>query len=105
MSIVLNLDLCKEGYSLSFLDGFLSIKNGISGTTIFTEKSLVFIKDCQDDKICDNPMKKAVVPMLTIWGDVVDCCSHETKKIDLDPKNFGFDTPAELQAAIEALLP
>ncbi len=104
MASVLKLDFCKDNYSLSFADGYLTIQNGISGTTTLLEKSIAFSSGCGDDITCGDQLKKVNRPnLLNVWGDKVACCENTKTKIALDPKNFGFDNPQELADAINQL--
>lgn len=101
---VLKMNLCEDGFSFSSEGGVLTIENGIQGTTSFAENSVIMLTDCSDDKICNNPMKPTAPDQLTIWGNTVDCSSNVKNKITLNPSDFGYSTPEELQTAIEAAI-
>lgn len=100
MPTPLKIDV-KKGYSLSFADCYLTIENGISGTTTLFKNSIALSTGCADDVTCGDQLKKVNRPnLLIVWGDKIDCCENTKTKIALDPKNFGFDTPQELADAI-----
>ena len=104
MPTPLKLNLCNKGYSLSFADCYLTIENGISGTTVLFKNSISLSTGCADDVTCGDQLKKVNRPnLLIVWGDKIDCCENTKTKVALDPKNFGYDTPQDLADAINQL--
>ena len=100
MSYPLNNNVKDYPYSLEFVDGYLKIENGISGTYCLLASSVALVKDCNSVDTCNSELKRFVPDTLKVWGNAVDCCSDQLTSVSLNPVDFGYETAQELADAI-----